>query len=67
MNEYLTQSDLKLVVRLKSEDEDKAEKRHEEIAQDLVEMLNEKFDSEDNSWEFSHKSFVSVTKLPEGK
>jgi len=40
---------------------------HREVADDLVEMLNEKFNKEDKSWEFSATSFISVTKLPKGK
>lgn len=68
MKEYLTRSDIRFNVRLKAGSKEQAESMHEEIVKDLIEMLNQKFDKEDESWEFDDSStFVLITKLPERK
>ncbi len=68
MEKYLTKSDLELVIVVKAGDEKEAQKLHANIAKDVAEFLNDKFDSSGGTWEIKPAVWgASATKLPKGE
>lgn len=65
MNEYLTKSNLELVVVVKAGDMDQARQMHKGIANDIADFLNDKFDRGEGTWEIKPDAYGAlVTKLP---